>query len=296
MGKDGENGFLLKQHIVHKLWLLMSNSLGINQSQIRWKDWHVTTMDRLFFHGHGLFRNAPRHWDMQRFISVAPEVPVSMHWHWMCLVSHATGGKHPINPNGFAEKVCECIEAGCEDDTQAGARAIFEAERERLSASKFAAPSPLAVLRGLWQSGALDVEARTARTLAIGTNRRLRDKTSVSNVPGVQCAGRACSPACRAKGSGALSPACRAMGGRSPSAACPAMGSGTHLPAGLAGVARTAPLDELPDESAIDASAAADCTANFRKRPKGSSQLSAKRKRQPSRPKQHRQPKCQHGS
>ena len=301
--KMGKNGFLLKQHIVHKLWLLMSNSLGINQSQIRWKDWRVATMDRLFFDGQGLFRNAPRHWtDMQRFISVAPEVPVSMHWHWMCLV-----GQHPINPNGFAEKLCEFIEAGCEDDTQAAARAIFEAERERLSASKFAAPSPLAVLRGLWQSGALDVEARTARTLAIGTNRRLRDKTSVSNVPGVPCAGRACSPACnakgsgalspacRAKGSGALSPACRAMGGRSPSAACPAMGSGTHLPAGLAGVARTAPLDELPDESAIDASAA-DCAANFRKRPKGSSQLSAKRKRQPSRPKQPRQPKCQHGS
>ena len=193
MGKSGKDGHLLQQHIVLKLWLLMSNSLGINQSQIRWKDWHVTTMDRLFFDGQGLFRNAPRHWtDMQRFISVAPEVPVSMHWHWMCLVSHSTGGKHPINPNGFAEKVCEFIEEGCEDDTQAGARAIFEAEHERLSASTFA-------------------------------------------------------------------------------------------------------VDELPDESAIDASAA-DCTANFRKRPKGSSQLSAKRKRQPSRPKQPRRPKCQHGS
>ena len=304
--KLGQDGFLLKQHIVHKLWLVLSRSRGTDQSQIRWRDWRVANMDRLFFYGQGLFRNAPRHWtEMQRFMSVAPEVPVSMHWHWMCLVSRATSGKHPINPNGFAEKVREFIEAGCEDDTQAGARAVFEAERERLSASKFAAPSPLAVLRGLWQSGALDVEAHTARTPAICTHRRLRNKTSVSNVPGVPCAGSACSPACnaegsgalspacRAKGSGAFSPVCRAMGGRSPSAACLAMGSGTHLPTGLPGVARATPLGELPDETAIDASSA---DAIVRKRPKGSVQLSAKRKRQPSRPKQSRQPKCQHGS
>ena len=121
----------------------MSNSLGINQFQIRWKVWRVATMDKLFFDGQGLSRKAPRHWtDMRRFLSVAPEVPVSTQWHWMRLASRATSRKRPSNPKGFAEKVCKFIEPGCEDDAEAVFRAIFEAERERLSAAKLRHQAP----------------------------------------------------------------------------------------------------------------------------------------------------------
>ena len=93
----------------------------------------------------------------------------------------ATSDKYCGNPPEFAKQVSRFIAAECEHETQAFVRAAFEAERERLSSSRKAPPTPLMVLRGLWDGQVLSTMALTAKIATIGDCHRIRGKMPISD-------------------------------------------------------------------------------------------------------------------
>lgn len=178
----GPNGEYLRPHVVRKLWFLLNSVQGIQQSDVEWQHWSLAKLRDLFPDMRGFVNNAPRHWtDIRQFISMAPEVPLSMHSCWTCLVGYATSDKYCGNPPEFAKQVSRFIAAGCEHETQAFVRAAFEAERERLSSSRKAPPTPLMVLRGLWDSQVLSTMALTAKIATTGVCHRIRGKMPISD-------------------------------------------------------------------------------------------------------------------
>ena len=83
----GPNGQYLRPHVVRKLWFLLNSVQGIQQSDVEWQHWSLAKLRDLFPDMRGFVNNAPRHrTDIRLFNAMAPEVPLSMHSCWTCLV------------------------------------------------------------------------------------------------------------------------------------------------------------------------------------------------------------------
>jgi hypothetical protein len=149
----GDSSVYFRPHVSRKLWFLLIRTSGYTADPVNWGRKKFEHFFGMFPDMKGFVEQVPIHWrwDMRHLARIAPEVPLSMHSCWTCMVNYATNAKYQGNSEEFVRKVLEFISAAARHhalaDEDSPQLQLFEGERAKLTAQRGCVATPLMVLR-----------------------------------------------------------------------------------------------------------------------------------------------------